>query len=98
VPWLKEVLATGTTLVADCVIPSFTNPNNLSIVTGAPPSVSIGASTGIAIYGNAIHVGGAVSPAAVGDTVSIWAQPSGTASFVKLNDVQTTTNGVWFRP
>ena len=39
VPWLKEVLATGTSLVADCVIPSFTNPNNLSIVTGAPPSV-----------------------------------------------------------
>src|SRR4029453_13332640 len=33
VPWLKEVLASGTTLVADCVIPSFTNPNNLSIVT-----------------------------------------------------------------
>ncbi len=24
---------------ADCVIPSFTNPNNLSIVTGAPPAV-----------------------------------------------------------
>ncbi len=39
VPWMKEVLATGTVLVADCVIPSFTNPNNLSIVTGAPPSV-----------------------------------------------------------
>jgi phosphonoacetate hydrolase len=39
VPWLKEVLTTGTVLVADCVIPSFTNPNNLSIVTGAPPSV-----------------------------------------------------------
>jgi phosphonoacetate hydrolase len=39
VPWLKEVLASGTVLVADCVIPSFTNPNNLSIVTGAPPSV-----------------------------------------------------------
>src|SRR6185436_1065669 len=39
VPWLKEVLASGTTLVADCVIPSFTNPNNLSIVTGVPPSV-----------------------------------------------------------
>ena len=39
VPWLKDVLATGTVLVADCVIPSFTNPNNLSIVTGVPPSV-----------------------------------------------------------
>ena len=38
-PWLKRVLAEGTVLIADCVIPSFTNPNNLSIVTGAPPSV-----------------------------------------------------------
>ena len=39
VPWLKQVLRTGTALTADCVIPSFTNPNNLSIVTGVPPSV-----------------------------------------------------------
>jgi phosphonoacetate hydrolase len=38
-PWMKEVLGTGTVLTADCVIPSFTNPNNLSIVTGVPPSV-----------------------------------------------------------
>jgi len=38
-PWLKSVLAQGTALTADCVIPSFTNPNNLSIVTGVPPSV-----------------------------------------------------------
>jgi plastocyanin len=64
-------------------------------VTGAPPSVSIGASTPIAVYGNPIHVSGAVSPAAVGNTVTVYAQPFGQASFVKLNDVQTTTNGVW---
>jgi phosphonoacetate hydrolase len=38
-PWMKRVLAHGTALIADCVIPSFTNPNNLSIVTGAPPAV-----------------------------------------------------------
>ncbi len=38
-PWLKRTLAQGTALVADCVVPSFTNPNNLSIVTGVPPSV-----------------------------------------------------------
>jgi phosphonoacetate hydrolase len=38
-PWLKRTLAEGTALVADCVVPSFTNPNNLSIVTGVPPSV-----------------------------------------------------------
>lgn len=38
-PWMKRTLAQGTALVAECVVPSFTNPNNLSIVTGAPPSV-----------------------------------------------------------
>jgi phosphonoacetate hydrolase len=38
-PWLQRTLAQGTGLTADCVVPSFTNPNNLSIVTGAPPSV-----------------------------------------------------------
>jgi phosphonoacetate hydrolase len=38
-PWLKTTLAGGVGLVADCVVPSFTNPNNLSIVTGVPPSV-----------------------------------------------------------
>jgi phosphonoacetate hydrolase len=38
-PWMKQVLSQGTGLVADCVVPTFTNPNNLSIVTGAPPSV-----------------------------------------------------------
>jgi phosphonoacetate hydrolase len=38
-PWLGDVVATGTSLVVDAVVPTFTNPNNLSIVTGAPPSV-----------------------------------------------------------
>jgi phosphonoacetate hydrolase len=38
-PWLKSVLANGSSVIADCVVPTFTNPNNLSIVTGAPPSV-----------------------------------------------------------
>ena len=40
-PWLKQTLARNKAsgLIADCVVPSFTNPNNLSIVTGVPPSV-----------------------------------------------------------
>ena len=38
-PWLQGTLETGCGLIADCVVPSFTNPNNLSIVTGVPPSV-----------------------------------------------------------
>jgi phosphonoacetate hydrolase len=38
-PWMKRVLAHGSAVIADCVVPSFTNPNNLSIVTGVPPAV-----------------------------------------------------------
>ncbi len=38
-PFLDRLLKQGTNRLADCVVPSFTNPNNLSIVTGAPPSV-----------------------------------------------------------
>ncbi len=38
-PWMKRTLAEGAGLLADSVVPSFTNPNNLSIVTGVPPSV-----------------------------------------------------------
>ncbi len=39
-PFLGRLLAgAGTSLIADCVMPSFTNPNNLSIVTGVPPAV-----------------------------------------------------------
>lgn len=38
-PNLERVIAKGKELRADSVIPSFTNPNNLSIVTGRPPEV-----------------------------------------------------------
>ncbi|MET0345829.1 MAG: alkaline phosphatase family protein, partial [Casimicrobiaceae bacterium] len=38
-PWLASLNGRGTCLTADSVVPSFTNPNNLSIVTGVPPSV-----------------------------------------------------------
>ncbi len=38
-PTLKRMRAEGTDRLAHSVIPSFTNPNNLSIATGRPPSV-----------------------------------------------------------
>ncbi len=38
-PCLKAMIAKGENLRGDCVIPSFTNPNNLSIVTGVLPAV-----------------------------------------------------------
>lgn len=38
-PNLERILAKGVDLRGQSVIPSFTNPNNLSIVTGQPPKV-----------------------------------------------------------
>ena len=36
---LDRLMRTGANLLAQSVIPSFTNPNNISIITGAPPAV-----------------------------------------------------------
>ncbi len=38
-PYFERILNDGTNRIAHCVIPSFTNPNNISIVTGCPPVV-----------------------------------------------------------
>ncbi|GAA5231956.1 phosphonoacetate hydrolase [Verticiella sediminum] len=38
-PNIARFHAEGYGATADCVMPSFTNPNNVSIVTGAPPAV-----------------------------------------------------------
>ncbi|MEJ5020868.1 phosphonoacetate hydrolase [Ochrobactrum vermis] len=38
-PTLERIRQTGTVRIANSVIPSFTNPNNLSIATGRPPAV-----------------------------------------------------------
>jgi plastocyanin len=64
-------------------------------VVGAPPSVTIGVTPPIATWGSSVRLSGQITPAAVGDMVSIFAQPYPQASFVKVADVQTTTNGVY---
>jgi phosphonoacetate hydrolase len=38
-PYLGRMIERGAAFKGDCIVPSFTNPNNLSIVTGVPPSV-----------------------------------------------------------
>jgi phosphonoacetate hydrolase len=38
-PFLARMMEQGTARIGESVVPSFTNPNNLSIVTGVPPSV-----------------------------------------------------------
>lgn len=88
----KRLDTPGTYAYRDALHPSLKGTVK---VTGAAPSVSIGASLPIAVFGNEIHVGGAIAPAAVGDTVAVFAQPFGQLSFVKIADVQTTTNGSW---
>jgi phosphonoacetate hydrolase len=39
VPNIARFMETGFSAIAQCVIPSFTCPNNVSIVTGSPPSI-----------------------------------------------------------
>ena len=38
-PYLQAMCEKGSSLLGECIVPSFTNPNNLSIVTGVPPAV-----------------------------------------------------------
>jgi phosphonoacetate hydrolase len=38
-PFIGTLLQGGKAFKGDCVVPTFTNPNNLSIVTGVPPKV-----------------------------------------------------------
>src|SRR5215510_4932237 len=44
-PYLQEMLTSGSAYVADCVMPSFTNPNNLSIVTARHRQSTVSAVT-----------------------------------------------------
>ncbi|MBA2568699.1 MAG: cupredoxin domain-containing protein [Actinobacteria bacterium] len=64
-------------------------------VTGAAPSISTGVTPPITIAGSTVSISGAISPAAVGDTVVIYAQPYPQVSFIEIARVQTTTNGLY---
>jgi phosphonoacetate hydrolase len=39
IPTIARFMSSGFSSIAQCVIPSFTCPNNVSIVTGSPPSI-----------------------------------------------------------
>jgi plastocyanin len=64
-------------------------------VAGPPPSVSAAVSLPIVIYGQQIHVAGAVSNQRAGETVTILARPYPQASFSTLATVLTGANGVF---
>lgn len=64
-------------------------------VTGPPPSVSIAATIPILVFGGETHLQGAISNGRTGETVTIWAQPYGQASYAQVAQVLTTTNGAY---
>ena len=63
------------------------------VVRGLPPAVSFGATVPILVYGAETHLQGAVNSQKAGETVTIFAQPLGQASFQQVAVLQTTTNG-----
>ena len=65
------------------------------VVTGPPPSVSIAASTPIALYGSQIAVGGRISSGRSGEEVVVYGRRYGEVSFVQLAVVLTGDQGVW---
>jgi plastocyanin len=65
------------------------------VVKGPPPSVSIGATTPIVTFGNGITLSGVVSSLQPNETVQVYAQPFGQASYALAATVLTGTGGAW---
>ncbi len=65
------------------------------VVKGPPPSVSIGASAPIVTYGSGITLAGVVSTGLPNETVQIYAQPFGQASFALAATILTGAGGAW---
>jgi plastocyanin len=65
------------------------------VVKGPPPSVSIGASTPVVTFGDGITLSGVVSTLQPNETVQIYAQPFGQASYALVATVLSGTGGAW---
>jgi plastocyanin len=65
------------------------------VVKGLPPSVTIGATLPIVTYGQGITLSGTVSSQQANETVEVYGQPFGQASFALLGTVLTGTGGIW---
>jgi plastocyanin len=65
------------------------------VAKGPPPSVSIGATAPIVTYGTGIALSGTVSSKLPNESVEIYAQPYGQASYALVATVLTGTGGTW---
>jgi plastocyanin len=65
------------------------------VVKGPPPSVSIGATAPIVTFGSGIMLSGVVSSLQPNETVQVYAQPYGQASYALVATVLSGTGGAW---
>jgi hypothetical protein len=63
--------------------------------TAAPPPVTISASAPAATYGGSVTLSGKIADRTAGQTVTVFAEPSGSSSFSTLGTVTTTAGGNW---
>jgi plastocyanin len=79
----------------DALNPTRTGSVNVKAPPPPPAGVSIGESQPIVIAGSSFHLTGAVSTGAPNQTIEVYQQPFGQASFSLLTTVKTTTGGYW---
>ena len=65
------------------------------VVKGPPPSVSLGANAPVVTYGVGITLSGTVSSQKPNESVQVYAQPFGQASYTLVATVLTGAGGVW---
>lgn len=88
-------LATGTAYHFRLVAKSDAGTSRGADQTFATTGVTIRASALSVVYGQRVTLSGAVSGGQTGETVTVYAQPYSTSSFVSIASVVTTTGGVW---
>jgi plastocyanin len=84
--------ASGTYRYRDALEPA---ERGTIVVRGPPPSVSLGATIPIVVFGTDTHLQGVVSNGRSGETVEVFAQPFGQESYAKVTEVLTTANGAF---
>ncbi len=90
--YTKAFRTSGTYRYHDGLHPTLTGTVK---VTGPPPAVTIGASLPIILFGQQVSLSGQVSSKKAGESVTVYRQPYGQASFQALPAVLTSTDGFW---
>ena len=88
----KTFTTSGTYRYRDALEPA---ERGTIVVQGPPPSVSIAASAPAVFFGGTLRLTGTVSSRDANADVSIWAQPFGQASYVRIADLKTATAGAY---